>query len=60
MALESGIMSRTEALRGTKKANWGRERVYNVTKVTKKWKDANVSWQSFHCGSEKMALLVKT
>ncbi len=46
--------------RGTKKAKRGRESVYSVSHVTKKWKAAKVSWASFSDGSEKIALLVKT
>jgi hypothetical protein len=49
-----------DVLAGTKKANCGRERVYSVSQVTKKWKAAKVSWASFRDGSEKMALLVNT
>jgi hypothetical protein len=31
-----------------------------VRKVTRKWKQAKVSWASLREGSEKIALLVKT
>jgi hypothetical protein len=38
----------------------GRESVWRVSQVTKKWKEAKLSWQFFSVGSVKMALLVKT
>jgi hypothetical protein len=41
-------------------AKRGRERVKSVSQVTKKWKEAKVSWASLREGSEKMALFVKT
>jgi hypothetical protein len=41
-------------------AKRGRDSVKSVSQVTKKWKEAKVSWASLSEGSEKMALLVKT
>ena len=55
-----GMISLTVALLGTNIANRGRESVYSVSHVTKKWNAAKVSCASFKEGSEKIALLVKT
>ena len=60
IAIARGIISLIATLLGAKNANRGRERVYSVSHVTKKWKDANVSWMSLREGVEKIALLVKT
>jgi hypothetical protein len=60
MAIDRGRMSLMAARRGTKNPNRGREMVYRVSQVMKKWKQAKVAWASLREGSEKIALLVKT
>lgn len=60
MAIAKGIISLIATLLGVNMSNRGLERVKRVSHVTKKWKAANVSWESLRVGSEKMALLVKT
>jgi hypothetical protein len=60
IAIAKGIISLIATLLGTNIANRGRDSVYSVSHVIKKWKAAKVSWASFREGSEKMALLVKT
>lgn len=60
IAIARGMISLMATLLGTNIANRGRESVYNVSHVIKKWKAANVSWANLRDGSEKMALFVKT
>ena len=60
MAIARGMISLIATLLGTNIANRGRESVYSVSHVMKKWKEAKVSCASFSDGSEKIALFVKT
>jgi hypothetical protein len=60
MAIARGMISLIATLLGVNMANCGRESVYNVSHVMKKWKAAKVSCASLSEGSEKIALFVKT
>ncbi len=60
IAIAKGMISLIATRLGTNIANRGRERVYSVSHVMKKWNAANVSCASFKDGSEKIALFVKT
>lgn len=60
MAIARGMISLIATLLGTNIANRGRESVYSVSHVMKKWNAAKVSCASFKEGSENIALLVKT
>ena len=60
IVIASGSINLMSIRTGTNMPNDGRERMYRVNAVTKRWNAAKPTWLCRNDGSSKMDLLVKT